>query len=334
MLRAAVIGCGAIGAGDGAATHPDVGVTSHAEAYAACPDTELVAVCDTDLTRARRSGARWGAHAYADAEAMLAAERPEVLSIATPDASHASVLTACLRDEGVLAVLAEKPLALDVGDARALVARARGVVLGVNYTRRYPPAYVSLRDELAAGSLGDAQHVTGLYVKGIKHNGTHWLDLLRMLVGDPVSVRGWDRVGDGRADPTLDAELVLPGGVRARLAGLDDRSYGAFELDLLLTRGRVRVLESGHVIERWYADDDPRHPGYRAPRLRAATNAALRDGTLHAVADIVRCVQTGKHPECGGEDAIAALVLADAIGASAADAGRPVDVAPGLPCTP
>jgi predicted dehydrogenase len=336
MLRAAVIGCGVIGAGDGAAAHPDIGVTTHAEAYAACPDTGLVAVCDVDHARARRCGARWGARAYADIEALLAAERPEVISVATPDASHASVLTACVGAGGVRAVLAEKPLALDAGDAAALadLARARGVVLAVNYTRRFTPAYQGLLGELATGALGELQYVSGLYVNGLKHNGTHWLDLLRMLAGDPVSVRGWDRVGQGGSDPTLDAELTLRGGAGARLAALDDHSFGAFEMDLVLTRGRVRVLESGHVIERWDVGDDPRHPGYRAPRLANTTGEALRDGTLHAVADVVRCVRTGSRPLCGGQDGVAALALAEAIGASAAGDGRPITVAPGLPCTP
>jgi predicted dehydrogenase len=315
MLRAAVIGCGAIGAGD-QTMHPDIGVTTHAGAYAACPDTELVAVCDADLELARRTGAP----AYPAADALLVAERPEVVSIATPDATHAAVLEACLRVESVRGVLVEKPLALDAGVARGLVAlaRERGVVLGVNYTRRFAPAYGRLRDELAAGTLGELQHVSGTYVKGLFHNGTHWLDLLRMLVGDPVSVRGWDRLGEAGDDPTLDAELVLPGGAGARLAALDTRCFTAFEMDLLLTHGRVRLLEGGHVIERWEVRDDPRHPGYRSLEPSATHVGALRDGTLHAVADVVRCVLLGGEPACGGEDAVAALELAEAIRTSAA----------------
>jgi predicted dehydrogenase len=314
-VRAAVLGCGTIGAGDGGRPHPDVGVITHAGAYAACPDTELVAVADADPDRARAVGVA----AYADAAALLEQAAPELVSVATPDATHAELVALCLRAPGVRGVLAEKPLALDAGEARALVelARERGVVLAVNYSRRYAPALREL-------DVGDVQHVGGVYVKGLLHNGTHWLDLLRMLVGDPVAVRGWDRLGEAGGDPTLDAELTLPGGAGARLAGLDTRRFTAFELDLVGTRGRVRLAQSGHVVERWDVGDDPRHRGYRVLVPRAPVTGALRDTTLHAVQDLVRCVRERGEPACTGADAVAALALAEAIRSSARRGGEPL----------
>jgi len=158
-------------------------------------------------------------------------------------------------------------------------------------------------------------------VKGLAHNGTHWLDLLRMLAGEPVSLRGWDRLGESGRDPTLDAELTLAGGAGARLAGLDTRRFTAFEMELVGTRGRVRVAESGHVLERWEVGDDPRHPGYRVLRPGPRVEGALRDTTLHAVEDLVHCVRTGAEPACAGEDGVAALALVAAIRASAAGGG-------------
>jgi predicted dehydrogenase len=335
MLRAAVLGCGAIGAGSGR-SHPDLGVMTHAGAYAACPDTELVAVCDAGRERARECGERWGVRAYTDAAALLAAEQPELVSVATPDATHAELVAVCLQAPGVRAVLAEKPLALRLDDAAGLVAlaRARGAVLAVNYTRRFAPPFRALAAELAGGALGELQHVSGVYVKGLAHNGTHWLDLLRLLAGEPRSVRGWDRLGEGGEDPTLDAELTLPDGAGVRLAGLDTHRFTAFEMDLLFTRGRVRVAESGHVLERWDVGADPRNPGYRVLLARTPQSAAMRDGVLHAVADVARSVRDGRAPACGGDDAVAALELAEAIRASAARDGQPLAVPRGLPCTP
>ncbi len=316
-----MLGCGMIGAG-GAPAHPDVGVMTHAGAYNACEDTELVAACDTDPARAAALGVR----AYNDPAALLAEAAPELVSVATPDDTHGGLIDLCLRADGVRGVLAEKPLALDVGEARALVAlaRERGIVLAVNYTRRFAPALRSL--DIAA--LGELQHVSGSYVKGLAHNGTHWLDLLRMLAGDPVAVRGWDRLGEGGPDPTLDAELTLPGGAGARLAGLDTSRFTVFEMELTGTLGRLRIAEAGHVIDRLSVGDDPRHPGYRVLRERERVTGALRDGTLHAVRDLVRCVRDGAEPACSGADGVAALELAAAIRASAARGGE------ALPCGP
>jgi predicted dehydrogenase len=141
-----------------------------------------------------------------------------------------------------------------------------------------------------------------------------------------VAVRGWDRLREGGRDPSLDAELVLADGAGARLAALDAREFTAFELELTGTAGRVRLMSSGHRIERWTVGSSQRYPGYRELTGPSAQDGALRDVTLYAVADLVRCVYDGHEPACGGADAVLALTLADAIAASAADGGRPLAV--------
>jgi len=330
-LRAAVIGCGAIGAGGGEPPHADVGVYTHAGAYVACPDTELVAVADTDPGLAREAAARWGAaDAYRSADELLDGARPELVSICTPDPTHAEVLERIVTTPGVRGVLAEKPLADDAAKAAALtrLARDRGVVLSVNYSRRFAPAIANLADAIKAGEVGELQHVHGAYVKGLRHNGTHWLDLLRMLAGDPVGARGWDRLNEGGADPSLDAELLLDGGAGARLAALDVREFTAFEFELTGTAGRVRLASAGHRIERWVVGPDERYPGYRVLVANHTEDGVMRDVTLHAVADLVRSVIVGGEPACSGRDATSALLIAEAITASAASEGRMVAIGP------
>ena len=69
--RAAVIGCGKIGSEY--ADDPRIrDIYTHAGAYTACPDTELVAVCDIDPARAKRCADRWGVRSsFVDFRAML-----------------------------------------------------------------------------------------------------------------------------------------------------------------------------------------------------------------------------------------------------------------------
>ncbi len=328
-LRAAVIGCGAIGAGAADPPHADVGTYTHAGAYVACADTELVAVADADPGRAQEAAARWGAaDAYRSAETLLAGAGPQLVSVCTPDPTHAELLEQIVTTPGVRGVLAEKPLADDAVGAAALtrLARERGVVLAVNYSRRFAPGIVAMANAIRAGEFGEIQHVHGTYVKGLRHNGTHWLDLLRMLAGDPVRTRGWDRLQEGGADPSLDAELVLAGGAGARLAALDAREFTAFEFELTGTAGRVRLVSAGHRIERWAVGPDERYPGYRGLVAAQTEHGVMRDVTLHAVSDLVRCVERGGEPACTGGDATSALMIAEAIAASAASEGRMVAI--------
>jgi predicted dehydrogenase len=312
-LRAAVVGCGRIGSAFDERPGPG-GVQTHAGAYARHPGTELVALVDPDRARLRAAARAWGVGgAHRDVRAMLRSERPDLVSVCTPDATHAGVLRAVLKAPGVRGVLAEKPLALTVRQAAELVrlARRRGVVLAVNYTRRFAPSHQRVRRLVASGALGPIQVVHGYYTKGVAHNGTHWFDLARWLLGDVRRVRA-SRGGAGGSDPTLDVELAFASGARGLLHGLDARHHTLFEMDLVGTRGRLRLLEGGQRFERFDVRPSPHYPGYRVLRPRAAPAAGLDDVLLHAVADLVQAVGRGRAPACSGADALAALAVAEA----------------------
>lgn len=321
-LRAALIGCGKIGVEF--ADEARVGVYSHVCAYAACPRTELVAVCDTDADKAERAAHRWNARSYADPGRLLAETRPEIVSLCTPDDTHAALLDMILRADGVKAVLAEKPLALELADARRLVAlaRRRGIRLAVNYSRRFAPGHRELAEQLRQGLIGEIRQVRGLYTKGTIHNGTHWFDWARMLVGEITAVRGFDTLGEGGEDPTLDARLEFALGAAGHLAALDHRDYSVFEIDLLGTRGRLRIFDSGHRYRLERVGDSPHYAGYRALLPDREEDAGLHDTLLHAVTDLVESIESGREPACTGEDAVKTLAVAQACRNSARRGGR------------
>src|SRR4051794_4977005 len=101
-MRAALVGCGRIGS-ELADAPPALGVQSHAGALVACAGTELVAVCDADGARATRAGERWQVPAFVDVEELLRRARPELVVVATPDASHAAIGRAVLAAPGIRA---------------------------------------------------------------------------------------------------------------------------------------------------------------------------------------------------------------------------------------
>ena len=100
--RSVLVGCGGRG-------------QSHALGLLANPDRfELVALCDQDDARLGALAAQLGiSRGYADADAMLAAERPDVLCFATPPAVRLQLVELGVR-HGVKAIAFEKPLALSL----------------------------------------------------------------------------------------------------------------------------------------------------------------------------------------------------------------------------
>ena len=132
MLRVAFLGGGRM------ASH-------HRQAIAAAqPAARVVGVCDASLEQAQAFGAQAGCRAFTSLDAMFDDVHPDVVHVCTPPARHV---------EGALAALAlgahvyvEKPFALTLGDARALVDRARqqGKLVCAGHQLLCDPGFVAL----------------------------------------------------------------------------------------------------------------------------------------------------------------------------------------------
>jgi len=324
-LRAALIGCGKIGSEF--ADDPLIkGIYTHAGAWRACSGVDLAAVCDADPERARRCAERWNvARWYVDPATMLEDARPDIVSICTPDATHSALLEQAIGSTATRAVLMEKPLALSLEEARRAVDQAarHGVLLGVNYSRRYSPGHQALRERIRQGALGDIQSIGGHYTKGTLHNGTHWFDLARFLIGEVAQVRGFDRLHEVSPDPTLDVWMKFSSGPLAYLHGLNAADYSLFEMDILGSRGRIRIVDSGHGFETFMVGDSPHYTGYQTLLPHGREDGRLEDTLLYAAQDLVASLKTGRSPLCSGEDALLALAVGLAAHASAKLGGEP-----------
>lgn len=173
-LRVAIVGCGRMAG-------------AHAGAYLRDGRAVLVAAVDP-LTEVREGFARrYGIpRTYADHRAMLAAERPDVVSVCTWPPDHAAP-TMDAATAGVRGILCEKPMAVILPEAdRMLGATERaGAVFLVGHQRRLEPRYRLARELIATGALGEVVAVHGTAGGDLLTDGTHLFDLGRFLLGDP-----------------------------------------------------------------------------------------------------------------------------------------------------
>ena len=253
-VRAAVIGCGGI-AGRYDEEKTAAGCYTHAGAYRLHPEVELVAAADPDPARRAAFGRRWGVrHVYADARDLLAQHPVEIVSVCVPDALHEEVIGQVLAARPPKVIFAEKPLALGRHGARKLLdeAAALGVRIVLNNQRRWEAGHRQVRDLIRAGTIGQVVTVTAFYVKGLYHIGCTAIDTIRFLVGEVETVQALG--GEHRAsipgDPSVDAALYLGNGATAAMLGVDRYGYrySLFELDILATEGRVRLVGNGDRI--------------------------------------------------------------------------------------
>jgi predicted dehydrogenase len=222
----------------------------------------------------------------------------------------------------VRGVLAEKPLACDPPSCDRLIhlAHKSGIALAVNHTRRYSVPLANLAKLIRAGGLGTIRSVRGLYGNGTLHNGTHWFDLARLLIGEIASVRATDRLYEGGDDPTLDVSLEFTCGAVGVLQACPPRDYTIFELDVLGSAGRAQLTNMSDVLEIQYCVDGQPAPGYRGLAPASRQEKCLHNVLVEAVADLAHAVTTDAKPRCTGTDAATAVRIGCAAHLSARSA--------------
>ena len=312
-FRAAVIGLGFIGAGDqvsGDAIGQKVADLdgTHAHALAAHPQIRLVAGSSRDEGRRKRFEEQHSVHkTYADWREMLAAEKLDIVSVATNSPYHAEITAGCA-EAGVRAVLCEKPIATRLSDAdRAIsVCREHGTTLVVNHNRRWHPLWRSVRDEIHSGTIGEVYHAATYWPTGRLGNvGTHMFDALRMLLGaeaqavsgtlDPVLYS--DCRGPQYRDPAGWGILAFCTGAKAFI-----NAPQAAKLPLMVrvvgSLGQVTLRSDNAWIELWAGSE------------RVLSTPKDRPASLDlAVRNIVQCLTGSGQPASTGEDGLAALEI-------------------------
>ena len=196
VMRFGLIGAGAIG-------------KIRADALAKSHLCELVAVADLDEGRARAAAPN--AKYYPEADELIAADDVDAIIISTPPPLHEPLAVAAAK--AGKHVLVEKPMAATPEACERMIAAARkaGTLLTVGYNHRYFEALKLVRDVVASGEIGKLSHVrayTGhaglaefkapwMYDKevmgggALMDNGTHVIDLVRYIIGDPTEVVGF-----------------------------------------------------------------------------------------------------------------------------------------------
>jgi predicted dehydrogenase len=129
-IRTAVIGAGKMGA-------------IHAKVYSSLPQSDLVAVVDTDFSKAKSLARKHKCSAFTDSSGLPG--KIDAVTIATPTTAHYELAKFFI--ENGVAVLIEKPLASDSSQGREIVAlaKSRGVVAAVGHSERCNPVVQAMK---------------------------------------------------------------------------------------------------------------------------------------------------------------------------------------------
>lgn len=264
-FKVGIIGCGRIS-------------RFHGMPVSSQENAQVVACCDLIPERAREMAGLFGCKkTYQDFEEMIRKEKLDVVHICLPHYLHSPVAVRAM--ELGCHVLTEKPMAISMEQAEAMVASARktGKTLGVIFQNRYNAGSVLVKNCLDSGRLGKIlsakcsvtwcrtpEYYTSSNWKGtwdkegggaIIDQAIHTIDLMCWFVGYDIdhvdcTLANRDHKGLIEVEDCADGLIVFKNGVRASFWCMNYFSHdAAVEIDLVCENGTVKITaEEGRVV--------------------------------------------------------------------------------------
>lgn len=311
----------------------------HANVVAEHRGATLEAVTDVNADSARSIADRYGAKAETDADAAL--ERTDACIVATPEPTHADLLSRAV--EADCDVLLEKPIAeapADVERIEQIVAETSSLVTP-GHLLRFDPRYAEVKAVVDEGKVGDLVSLSarraiprawseriGDRIHPVKQIGTHDVDLLRWISPSPVSrvqatatEREFTELGIPDA---IHATLSFESGATAttRFIGLWPDGFPAdIDARMEVVGGRGGTIVQIPAGDAQVAADGTDYPDTAYwPQVRGRVVGTLRSQFDH----FLDCLE-GADPDVTMADAIRAFEITEAI-VTAIDVDEPIEV--------
>ncbi len=297
----------------------------------AADGARLVAVADQDTARAEQLAARFGMpEVHGDYRQLLQRDDIQAVSICLPDFLHAEAALAAA--QAGKHVLCEKPLALDVPSADAMLAACAqaGVQLGVVMNHRYAPDNILSKAALRDGALGrvligDCIHSSALTGdpdntspwrgrKGRAAGGIlstqaiHFLDLLLWFMGRAAAVQAYTATlvrHEQDYEDTVAVAIRLESGALATLVSTNGSpitdDFTGTRVEVQGSQGYLALEGDQLKTSNWRVDYEA--PAVSLPAIPDDTKEIIFGlGHVYEVMDFVRAVRRAAPAPVPGVD--------------------------------
>ena len=314
-FTAAIIGLGQIGQGYDYDLSAKYFIKTHATGFHYHPGFELIAGVDPDGAQRERFERKFNCPAFNTPQELFTQMNPEVVSIAVPTRAHLEVFGEVMKSKPH-AVVCEKPLGESLTAAKEMASLAikQNCTLMVNYGRRFDPSVQTLKNAIAQGDFGQIYKGVVWYSKGLRNNGSHFVDLLGFLLGEAGRIK---LVEAGRCyggdDPEPDFTIQFGAALISFLSAREE-CFTHCEMELIGTGGCIKYLQSGAVIDMRRAVAHPHYSGYRSLEADGLIHTdCMQQVQLHGFSQLYDHLVTGSPLNSDGQTALATLRILEKI---------------------
>ena len=319
MIPVVIVGLGRIGAGNEnlAGRTP----LSHLAAVLAVRGFAVTGLVETDPDRRAAAAGKMPTAATAAVLSALPPAEGEVIVLCTPPGKRKDLFEQTLARQPHL-VIAEKPLADELGVARDIVAQAEaaGVPVRVNFNRRFDGRLQAWRRRAPMEPM--AAVVT--YGKGFLNYASHAVDLLIDWYGPVESVRALDGFPADEVDPQVSFHCRMTAGFDVHFVAPPSLGYDLFDIEIIGRHDRLTLRAGGAETIYEKPVEGLHYNGYA--HLSASESDAGPVGGFVELYEAVRDHLTKGQPlgGCDGRAALAGMAVLEAARVSAARGCVPV----------
>lgn len=233
---------------------------SHAAAFSKHPAFNLLAGVDPNQDRMRAFQNKYSVDVYSQlldiGDKILS--QVDIFVLAVPTGLHLDLLEQLIVYSPRL-IVCEKPLGTQFKKAKKIVdiLTDKGIPVWLNYPRIFMPEIRSLLESFHSGSYGEITGGSITYCRGFLNNCSHYLDLLQLLIGEPLGDMKAEyakfKAGFGQDDFCADVMLTFNNDISI-FCQYNKASYYSGRLSLFTTRGLLVIDEQGRIF--WCAHED------------------------------------------------------------------------------
>ena len=285
---------------------------NHARIYKELENTNLDAICDVNLERAKIIAEQYGAKAYTNSSDMLKNSEIQAVSVCTWSTKLAEEALKCLNTGKH--VLVEKPMSTDTKQAQVLIdtAKVNNLCLSVGFLMRFIPGIQQIKQAVETKKIGELVSATAKRVAQwperigdvgvVKDTAIHDIDVMYFISGEkPVSV--YAKMGSMRHRQFEDYAQIMLTYESGKTSFIEANWLTPYKIRALNVTGSEAIMRLDYNSQELWIENATETVQPRSP-FKEPLKAELEHFT--------ECIIENKTPIITGEDGYNALEIATA----------------------
>lgn len=304
MIKTLLIGLGNIGMGYDLDKDSE-DILTHAKAIVNTPGMRLVGAVESNSEKRHKFEISYELETYQEVGEAIKKTDPVLVVIAIPTKGHIHLIKEICKHESIKYILCEKPMGDSYTEAKVInnICKRKGIEIWVNYIRRTDAGVREIKNIIKEQWRDSYIKGCCWYSKGIKNNGSHFIDLGKYWLGEIKSMK---KIGTTRKlDSFTETDFCIEyekGSLVFQYAW--EEAFTHYTIELLSNKGRIFYNKGGEEIEIQGLEKNTLYKGEMTLGEKISINNSMKKYQLKIYEQLMRRLQGGECDLCTGEEAM------------------------------